>query len=241
MRAIVVALLGLCACTHGEDAALPATCGLREHTGEVVPVTVDSEDALAATATCSSVPGDLVIEGTAFVSLVGLEGLRSVGGDLYLTDNESLRSLEGLAGLERVEGNVYVYRNLALKDFAGLDALRDIGGKLGVWKNGNLESFHGLEHLEVVEGELSIWYNDVLVGLTGLDGARSAGSVHIERNASLASLTGLMNLTNVEGDVAILRNLSLPLCEAERLAERAGRTCGVDADCEDNRGTGVCE
>jgi hypothetical protein len=70
--------------------------------------------------------GGLSISGNPVLREIG--GLATVGpaiGDVYITDNDSLRTLEGLSGLE-VAGEVYIENNPSLVNVDGLRSLRRV-------------------------------------------------------------------------------------------------------------------
>merc|ERR1711937_62347 len=62
--------------------------------------------------------GDVKI-GESVTSLKGLEGLTSVGGDLWIRDNDQLTSLAGLEGLTSVGGALYISGNSQLTSLDG--------------------------------------------------------------------------------------------------------------------------
>jgi hypothetical protein len=166
----------------------------------------------------TSIAGNLYICNTQLLSLIGLENLTSVGGELVIEGNLLLKSLTGLENLTSIGGGLviggrggYNKGNFSLKNLTGLDNLKSIGGGLVIGgshtlNNGNfnLTSLRGLENLTSIGGYLCISSNDALTSLSGLGKLKSiSGLLRIDGNDALTSLTGLDNLTSIGGSLSI--------------------------------------
>ncbi len=81
---------------------------------------------------CTDIKGGLWIHGNDITNLNGLNILTSVGGNLYIDDNEILANLTGLEGLIYIGGDLiigsYPGGNPALASLTGLTDLTFIGG-----------------------------------------------------------------------------------------------------------------
>jgi hypothetical protein len=158
------------------------------------------------------VTGNVTIEDTSLVDLVGLEGLTSIGGNLSVGQtlgNANLVELTGLDNVTSVVGGVSVAFNPMLFDFTGLASLTSIGASLLVDSNTGMLDFTGLDALTSVGGDVHISNSSVL-GLLGLESLTSVGgSVLIDGNADLMDLSGFDGLTTITTDLNITNNASL--------------------------------
>ncbi len=87
---------------------------------------------------CVEITGDLVIrKKSALTSLLGLENLTLVGGDLTVSRNCSrfLTSLAGLEGITTVGGDLTVSVNCYLTSLAHLEGITSVGGSLNIQAN----------------------------------------------------------------------------------------------------------
>jgi hypothetical protein len=83
----------------------------------------------------------LMIQTTALSSLDGFSSLQTIGGHLYLDNNDSLTDVSGLMGITSIGDYVTINDNDHLSD-ADIDALieaigeSNIGGEISTWGNG---------------------------------------------------------------------------------------------------------
>jgi len=101
---------------------------------------------------CTYIQGDLRIDQTSTSHLDGLEYVTTVGGSVYVVDNDYLFDLDGLESLIEVEGDLVVLSNYSLTDLQGLEFLMDIGGDLYVEQNTNLRTILDLQKLRFLSG-----------------------------------------------------------------------------------------
>ena len=75
-----------------------------------------------------SITNNLRIDGNNIVDLIPLSTITSVGGDLYIYDNDVLTSLAGLDNIVSVSGSLNVSYNARLNGFCGLYPMLSSGG-----------------------------------------------------------------------------------------------------------------
>merc|ERR1711977_58779 len=123
-------------------------------------LTLDSDASVSAVGdfvatTGGMFPGSLEITGNGVTSLVTLEALREVRGNLYI-NWVHLPSLAGLESLTSVGGNLGIEQQFRLASLAGLEELTAIGEDLVIEHNDQLSSLAGLEALTRIGKSLSI-------------------------------------------------------------------------------------
>jgi hypothetical protein len=78
----------------------------------------------------SFVTGNLTIQGSDIIDLTTLMTLDSVGGDLWVEDNDSLSNLNGLSNITSV-GGLIIASNYSLTNLDGLSNLSSLEGVCG--------------------------------------------------------------------------------------------------------------
>merc|ERR1711977_627442 len=147
-------------------------------------LTLDSDASVSAVGdfvatTGGMFPGSLEIIGNGVTSLVTLEALREVRGNLYISADQ-------------------------LTSLAGLESLTSVGGDLEIGYNEFLSSISSLQGLTAIGEDLAIIFNDQLSSLAGLEALTRIGkSLSIQRNPILSSLSGLESLSQVGEDIDI--------------------------------------
>jgi len=144
-------------------------------------------------------------------SLVGLDNLTCIGGDLLLFDNSVLTSLSGLENLTSIAGSLIIgdqfydgsCGNPSLTSLSALDNLAFIGGNLKIYNNDvlsicNINSI--CDYLVAPNGEITIRRN--------ADGCNSMEEVSDSCNVNA------VNELNIEGPFSIYPN---PFSGAARL------------------------
>lgn len=111
--------------------------------------------------------GTYVIEDDTDLHL--LEGYTTITGSLDIYDDK-MTSLAGLEGITTVGKDLYIINETHLTDLSGIENLTSVGGDLLISGNDDLTNLSGLGNLTSVGGDLYIKYNDVLMSLemTGL-------------------------------------------------------------------------
>lgn len=143
------------------------------------------------------ITNNLVIQGDTLTHVDALDGIRNVGGYVYITETPLLRNINGLSGLETVGECLYVYRNQRLEHLQGLKNLRSIGSTIHVEENDRLKHLEGLGGVSSID-TLNIWRNKSLVNLKGLGNLTEIHHLSISSNRQLASLDGLNNVSAIE-------------------------------------------
>jgi hypothetical protein len=173
---------------------------------------------------CSSVTGNLTIQGANITNLDGLGGITSVGGYLFIKDNAALTNLDGLGSITSVGESLSIYNNAALTNVGGLGGITSVGESLSIYNNDALTNLDGLGSITSVVESLAIYANAALTNLDGLGGITSVeGNLNIRDNAVLTNLDGLGGITSVGGDLLILTNTSLDnFCDLYPLLDANG-------------------
>lgn len=167
---------------------------------------LDSISDLRGLRPATDMPGYLYFNSNDFqLSMLGLGGLRSVGGDIFVGEMDSLQDFAGLDGLESIGLRFEVRDSQWVEDFRGLGSLRSIGQSsseeaigddmLRLENLARLSSFSGLDSL-VVLPYLSV-DNVGLTSLAGFATGVSIGGVNLGRTG-VTSLRGLENAGTVE-------------------------------------------
>lgn len=158
---------------------------------------------------CTSISGNLTIEGSNIQNLFGLSQLTSVTGILKI-QNTFLTDFMGLDNLVSVGGNLEIRYNHDIQSFIGLSSLQTINGNFRIIGNLILVNLNGLTSLTTIDGTLDIQSNTMLYDLDGLETLTVIGSgTRVLLNANLHSLNGLNNLTVSDGFLTIASNQDL--------------------------------
>ena len=96
------------------------SCPEGEYSGDF---TIGTQSDVATLAGYTSISGDLEIECLSCTDLSELICLTSVGGNLFLWDNDALTALAGLNALTSVGNNLTIFDNYALPDCEACDLL----------------------------------------------------------------------------------------------------------------------
>ncbi|MCB0531737.1 MAG: DUF11 domain-containing protein [Saprospiraceae bacterium] len=159
---------------------------------------------------CTTIAGNVEIQGWEIENLNGLSAITSIGGDLVLYNNYELTSLSGLDKLTNIGGKLIISGHTSLPNLNGFNQLKTIGGSLFLYGNTNLTALTGLESLTSVGGYLELQSNRDLKNLNGLNNLSSVGNyLKVFLNYSLTSLAGLDKLSNIPGNLQIIENDNL--------------------------------
>ena len=159
---------------------------------------------------CTTIEGDVEINGDVITNLDGLIVLTGIEGELEIGYTDALIDLSGLDNVVSIGETLRIYMNNALASLSGLDNLTSIGGNLRITNNAVLTNLSALNNLTSVTENLRIYMNDALPSLSGLDNVTSVGdNLRISSNAVLTSLSALYNLTSIGGELAVDNNDSL--------------------------------
>ena len=131
-------------------------------------------------------------------NLNGLTNLRTIDGEMYLVNNDSLLSTNGLENIELVE-HLIIQHNPNLISLEGIDTSKIQFG-FNMENCDKIEDFQGI----IVDSENSITWQirncNSLESLVGLEGLKKAKGINIQENENLITLKGFDNL-NYIGDL----------------------------------------
>lgn len=114
---------------------------------------------------CQDLAGNLTIDGRNITGLDSLYAIKSVNGNFYLANNDSLERTNGLSGIQSIGSNFYILNNPVLTSLDGLDSLHHIGTGLVMDYNPLLQDLSSLADSLLITNPdfyLRIFYNSVL-------------------------------------------------------------------------------
>ena len=165
---------------------------------------------------CSILEGLVVIDGNDIDNLNGLNAVTKIVSDFFIGNyddggNPSLTSLTGLDNVSSIGGDLYIFNDNVLTNLMGLENVISIGGTLNIIGDSSLSGLEGLENVNSIGGTLNIYGNTALVSISSLSNVFSFGSasVTLSDNTLLESLTGLENIDTIGGVLHINGNSSL--------------------------------
>lgn len=171
---------------------------------------------------CTNINGYLLISGSGFTNLSGLENLTSIGGDLRIYACSNLVNLAGLENLNFIGGAIEIKKNTALSQIQ-LPQLNSLGtnsveGGFAITQNNALTSIDNFYSLEKIYGDFRIVSNPSLESITGFDALTEIQiDLIISDNLNLTDISGLQNLTDLSGDLVIRHNFNLPSIDLQDL------------------------
>ncbi len=130
-----------------------------------------------------SIGGSFVFDSSGITKLIGLENLKTIGGDFK--PSTSLFSFENTA-LESIGGNFILDTMRFLRDIDELESLQSIGDDLVITQNPKLTNLSGFTNLMSIEGNLTIQDNPTLSDCQGI--------------------CSVINQTGIEGNISISGN-----------------------------------
>jgi len=152
----------------------------------------------------------VVYENDHLPNLSGLNEITSIGGGLWINNNNALTSLSGLDNIISIGDYLRIRNNDPLSDITALSNVNYVGGDLTIYNNNELTNLSGLEGIDSIGGDLSASANNSLTSLTGLDNITSMGGyLSIKENILLPNLMGLNEITFIGGYLWISENISL--------------------------------
>jgi hypothetical protein len=168
----------------------------------------------------------------AIQSLIGLNAITTLTGNIEISNNAALVSISGLAALQQVDGMIIIKNNPLLQQMNAFRPLTSVGGitlennpqltsleyfqNLQLMTGGiiiksmpGLTSFTGLHQLQSIQGSLDVSANDFLLSLNGMDQLNViGGKLQLKDNNLLNSLNALDALDSIGGDF-LLENCGL--------------------------------
>ncbi len=170
------------------------------------------------------VTGTVSIKGTLLSNLVGLESLKTIGGDLVITDNNYLTKLSGsaLSELESVSGDILIQNNAALTS-VDLPSLVN-ANLITIDSNANLVEVGGYDNLSVLGEGLIIENNPALTTISGFSALVTIGGERPSCGDELCTfyLKGGLDLINLPELTAFSAFSALRMTEGGIYLERLG-------------------
>jgi hypothetical protein len=148
-----------------------------------------------------TITGDVSISNSGLTNLIGLESLKTIGGNLLVDHNASLQALvgSGLINLVTVAGDIRIDYNPALTVIR-LPSLVN-AGSIVIRENSALTTLDGFDALVKVDGRLFVEDNVKLAKITGLQSVTSVGSLEMVGNA--AKTISLAHLKVIHGALSM--------------------------------------
>ncbi|MFT5167801.1 MAG: hypothetical protein ACI8P3_003039 [Saprospiraceae bacterium] len=174
---------------------------------------------------CTSIPGDVIIEGLNINQLSSLSNIESVGGDFMLKNSPLITNLSGLNQLDSIFGDFDVINQDNLVHLNALSGLRFIGGGLNIASSASLNSITGLSNLNHIGEYLAL---DALTTIPSLEGLEQittvSGFLWVRNCHALTHLEGLQSIESVGGDLVLIWNYDM----ADISGLRSLKTVGED-------------
>lgn len=160
---------------------------------------------------CTSIDGRLIISGAHDLS--GLSQLRGISGSLIIRNSKRLKTLDGLDNIIFVGGNIQISNNdslVALYAF-NQEEMKSIGGELSFLDNPMLTTLEAFQYLENIyaEGEFAfagLWFfgNPALIHVDELSNLKNVNKdISFFGSLNLESVEGLSNIQNIPLDLNI--------------------------------------
>ena len=159
----------------------------------------------------NSVEGFLTLTSVNSIHIVGnnmlsklnpFAALKSVSGDLFLSDNSALSTIDGFNSVDSIVGDVRIEDNVALKDLTGFASLKSAGNLL-IRNNLNLIYLAGFSSLTKLytgdfnDGQLLVEFNENLTTISAFNNLTEVSAVSIYDNTKLVSVTGFTSLVAI--------------------------------------------
>ena len=141
----------------------------------------------------------------------GFSCLTTVGGDLNIQNNNSLKTINAFPLLESVGGSLSVSINPELERIVGFQSLSSIGRDVNIFTNDELESINSFSLIASIGGSLNIVDNARLLSLGGF---------------------GFLSRDNVLGDISIVSNTSFDCANPVPSFSPVTFSSGNTVDCE---------
>jgi len=170
---------------------------------------MSNETILAGLSSLDSIYGGLEIKNTNMESILGLENIKFIHGDIIYEDNARLiNPLEFNNVLEEVN-SLQLLENDDMTNIDGIQ-IRSIKEDIIFDRNDELNSLKGLRHLESIGKDLIIDNNGNVLSLNSLNALREIGNNFIlNNNFQIENLDSLANLTRIGRALTITDNTNL--------------------------------
>ena len=171
----------------------------------------------------TEIDGTLTIgaSGSDITSLLPLNNINTIQGNLVIKSNDFLTSLDGLNNISTINSELLIIEfNESLENIDDLNGLTNIFfGNIQIRANDNLTSLSGLETLFLNQSNLNninVSGNDALVSLN-MQSITDCNVISINNNDSLISLQSLENLLSNTGMTITNNDILNNLCALQNL------------------------
>jgi len=145
----------------------------------------------------------------AITDLSPLSQITTIGGQLWINDNNALTSFQGLHNVTSVGSHLRIRYNSAVLDLNGLNSIKTVGGEMDISNNNGLEHLNGLDSVTSVGTNVIISNNAHLQDLEGLNRLTTIGGyLSIAVDTSIVKLNGIDSL-----DHTTMTNLQIVNCK----------------------------
>lgn len=147
-------------------------------------------------------------ENNSLTKLEAFGNLKSIDGDLLITENESLQMIIGFESVDSIKRELLIRLNTALEEVSAFKNLVYVDNNLQLVENVNLQRVDGFQKLEKIGGRYVVKGNNILkevpptIKLKEIEGSTSSsygtGKMEISGD-SISSLNGLRSLKTTNG------------------------------------------
>ncbi|MEZ4955022.1 MAG: hypothetical protein R2825_15760, partial [Saprospiraceae bacterium] len=220
-------------CNSEQD--IESSCGPVTCTGDVI---LESQAEVDAFQGCEVIEGNLQIRPPLFSglvtdihSLLPLQSIKEVTGNIVIENNEQLLSLEGLNNITKARGLAIVNCD-SLNDIRALSSLSGELYYITIMDNQVLTQIDGLEGITSVPTNISIDENEALQNVDGFSNLTSVGTntgaIHLGKNPNLTSLHGFGNIIQMAADFQVVECVSLQNLDGLQNLQQIGGLVLVD-------------
>ena len=194
---------------------------------------------------CTEVTGSLTISGSDIINLQALSVLQTIGGGLYIENNNLLGSLDGLQ-VQGVLSDIGLSNNSKLLNIDALKAIEGVGLSLTISQNPLLTDINAFAQIKSVRF-VTISQNEALQNVDGLRSLTNVRGIVIKDNAALMHINGLSSLVEVEFGGEVTGNTSLTnFCGLYNLVATGNRTLliennAINPSFDEILSNGLCE
>lgn len=149
-----------------------------------------------------------VTENPSLLDLGGISSIASIGMDLIVALNDSLRTFFGEeSSLSSIKGGIQVYENDVLDDLDGVENIASVRF-ISLSENPNLKALN-FEKLTVIDEDFSVTDSPSLVSIRFANLTSVGGGVKISSNPSLQVISFSDKLKAIKADLALHENVNL--------------------------------
>lgn len=174
---------------------------------------------------CSVLNYNLRIEGDDITNLAGLSNLKSIHGNLNITDCPNLAALNGLENVKNIDADLRIHDNEILSDISAISDIEGLDGDFVLDELPLLSILGEFTKLDSVNGELRI---DEVLNLPAntFPNLQHVKKINI-RNNLFTSLEGFAMLSSI-GEISINNNPNITLINGFSLLKEIDQNLTID-------------